>query len=442
MNQKVNLLNQLLKKLRAKSTPGFLKKSLLEDIHKLIKELLNSGSEKLKKAAIAAMLVLGSYSTSAQYFADPIKPFFGALGTGEFTMPALVDLDNDGDLDVLTAGYYGSFNYYENQGTQTNPSYGPIQIEPFGLDSINGILAYPTFADMDNDGDLDLFTSGEYYQYGSILYFENTGSATNPAFASPVTNPFGFQGSGNNVYVSFPEAADLDGDGDIDLLIGVYDEYYAKMFVYFENTGTPSNPVFGTGLNDPFGLVGQLQRLGVPRLVDIDNDGDLDLFTTDEYDPGTEIAPLGYLENIGSATSPNFAPITFNAFGIKDTANYIAFPSFGDIDNDGDLDMIVGEYLDPTSSIYYYENLGTNNAISELDKSSIKIYPNPTQEWINAELDGPSSIEITDLQGKVILNERINGNLFRKNLSHFPKGVYFLRVYSALESKTVKFVKN
>lgn len=440
MNNKIKDLNQLVQEYKANNTPHFLKNSLLVRIQNIIREFIQSGSQKLRKAAIAAMLIIGSYQGSAQFFADPVKPFYGAVGTSEFNLPYLVDLDNDGDLDVFSAGYYGSFSYFENTGNATNPSYGSPQFSPFGLDSIQGILAYPTFADMDNDGDLDLITSGEYYSYGSILYFENIGNANSPNFAAPQTNPFGFQSAGNDVYITFPEAADLDGDGDVDLLVGTYDSYYTKMFVYYENTGTQQTPVFSTGLNDPFGLLGQLSRFGVPRLVDIDNDGDLDLFSADEYGAYYK-AEIAYFENTGTTFNPSFANLVHSPFGIKDTARYIAFPAFGDVDNDGDMDMIVGEYYDPLSSLYFYENIGVD-AISEQNLISLEVYPNPTTEWVNVELNGDKNIiELTDANGKLIFREESQSKLYQRNLSSLESGVYFIKVRGEMESKTIKLVK-
>ncbi|MCK9399063.1 MAG: T9SS type A sorting domain-containing protein [Bacteroidales bacterium] len=102
--------------------------------------------------------------------------------------------------------------------------FSPPQENPFGLTHAE-YFAIPEFADIDNDGDLDLF-EGVYY--GNMLYYENTGTATTPAFASPLTNPFGLVPT---YYNSLPAFADLDGDGAEDLLVG---EYLGN-FQYFEN---------------------------------------------------------------------------------------------------------------------------------------------------------------------------------------------------------------
>ena len=81
-----------------------------------------------------------------------------------------------------------------------------------------------------------------------MQYFENTGSASNPQFAEAQTNPFGLL---SNDLLAFPAFANLDGDGDIDLMVG---GYYGTL-KYFENTGSVSNPQFAEALSNPFGLV-------------------------------------------------------------------------------------------------------------------------------------------------------------------------------------------
>ena len=79
-----------------------------------------------------------------------------------------------------------------------------------------GSSSAPSFADLDGDGDLDAVV-GEFD--GHLLYFENTGSATAPAFTARTgaANPFNGVDVGN---FSTPSFADLDGDGDLDAVVG------------------------------------------------------------------------------------------------------------------------------------------------------------------------------------------------------------------------------
>ena len=96
---------------------------------------------------------------------------------------------------------------------------------PFGLSSVGG-NPHPAFVDIDNDGDLDAFIGdGD----GDTFFFRNTGSASSPAFAAPIVNPFGLADVGNYSYTAF---VDIDCDGDPDAFIG----NSAGDTFYFENT--------------------------------------------------------------------------------------------------------------------------------------------------------------------------------------------------------------
>ena len=133
------------------------------------------------------------------------NPFDG-IAVGDDAHIVLVDLDGDGDLDAFAAGNDGSLPYYENTGTATNPTFGSPVTNPFGLTSW-GDEADPTFADLDGDGDLDAFVG---YTDGNTRYFENTGSASSPSFAAGFENPFGLVDVGSE---SAPTFVDIDGDG-------------------------------------------------------------------------------------------------------------------------------------------------------------------------------------------------------------------------------------
>src|SRR5262249_39765125 len=137
---------------------------------------------------------------------------------GASSAPALADLDADGDPDLVAGEDLGTLRYYENTGEALHPRYAA---RTDAANPVNGRdvgdKAKPAFGDLDGDGDIDLLVGRHS---GDFDYFANTGNARTPAFTAGVANPFGLAGVGSTD--SAPALADLDGDGDLDLLVGRY----------------------------------------------------------------------------------------------------------------------------------------------------------------------------------------------------------------------------
>ncbi len=144
---------------------------------------------------------------------------------------------------------------------------------------------------------------------------------------------------------SAPAFADLDNDGDFDLLIG---ENAGVSYAY-ENTGSASSPVWTakTAWNAPdVGLDAK------PAFADLDNDGDYDLLIGE-----TGGISYGY-ENTGTASSPVWTAKT--AWNTPDVGTFTS-PTFADLDNDGDFDLLIGENAGVS---YAYENTGSASFLS------------------------------------------------------------------------------
>ncbi|MBK7949023.1 MAG: VCBS repeat-containing protein [Deltaproteobacteria bacterium] len=257
---------------------------------------------------------------------------------GALTRPALGDLDGDGDPDLLAGEQDGSFDYLENLSggllLRTGAS-NPLASASPGSDG------RPAFGDLDGDGDADVVVGADD---GTLRYFANTGSASNPLYVerTGAANPLAGQDVG---LAAAPALADLDGDGDLDLVVGESD----GIFNDYRNTGSPTAPAFAlrTGAANP--LNGQsVGSLSSPALGDLDHDGDPDLVA------GELDGVLDYYENTGTTAAPAFvlrlgvgSPVDGIDVGSRSA------PDLGDADDDGDLDLLVGTSL---GTFVLYEN--------------------------------------------------------------------------------------
>ncbi len=346
-------------------------------IKQLTERLGNVNPTFFTKAFATVAVVLGTSVVSiAQSFqaSAPVDSAFGLnmpTGVGYYC-PRLVDIDDDGDLDLFYAAgssFNANFYFHENLGTSCAPKFdSTYSTNPFSIDPT--IVVHNSagsmnldFVDIDNDGDMDLFCGD--YDTGNIYFFENSGTPNLAQFDSPVINPFNIPPGGSTQYLSLT-FVDLDGDGDMDLTSG---DYYGG-FDYYENTGNIDSASFPVASYiAPFGN-GSSYVNGCsdthPAYSDIDNDGDLDLFLGHYTGAANE---LWFTENIGSSTAPQFtyhqtietAPFNFQNAGIH---GWQAI-EFADIDGDGDEDMFIGEEGSNKGILFY-----------ELDRNGNTL-PNP-----------------------------------------------------------------
>jgi hypothetical protein len=288
-------------------------------------------------------------------------------GTVHYVMPSYVD----DKLRVLSPGV--EYLDFAHSGTQQKVAlpispkfYSPIGNQPRGPKVRHNQWRY---VDFDGDGALDLVVGIEDWSnygwddawdkdgnwtngklHGFVFVFRNDGTTESPRYAEPVKINAG--GQPIDVYgCPSPNFEDFDGDGDLDLICGEF----LDGFIYFENIGTRTEPVYATGrrltTTDGSPLTMDLQMI-VPIAIDWDRDGDIDLIV------GDEDGRVALVENTGKLNpdrTPQFLPPRYfqqEADTLKSGA--LATPVAYDWDGDGDYDILSGNtagYID------FFENL-------------------------------------------------------------------------------------
>lgn len=437
--KKISRLKKLMRKLKYATIGNhylYNKKKIyknIREIQRLVAQLRRLKTYDTVKIVGAACVILASFSSSvkAQTFAPVQNSPFNLQSTGFGGTVGGCDLDSDGDIDLLAGEYNTPTYYFENGGTSSSPAFNAPQTGQFGIAGNSDNVDKFEFVDIDNDGDFDIFSqhSGAYNEFG---YYENTGSNTSPSFAASVSNPFGL--STIQCYDFECAFADIDNDGDFDVFAKER-VYGTKGLMYFENIGSASSPSFATGVSNPFNIdLNSINIPGGPDLGDLDNDGDLDIMLGDYY------GAFFYFENTGTVNSPNFSAPTSNPFGLTTTGGHSS-PFIVDIDGDGDLDVFSGS-TNGIIKFYENTSSGGATDISELSKKAINIYPNPNKGIFTIDILGESSFsfEIIDLLGRSVILSGIGLNSSQSvDVSQLPAGTYTVKllIKNKVEHKTL-----
>jgi hypothetical protein len=278
-----------------------------------------------------------------------------------------LDYDGSGVQDLIIGDVaYSNMNLLINGGTAPNTNSLMISVDPaFPSNSTPiAINLFPAayFVDVDFDGKKDLLVAPNAKNISenekSIWKYKNTGTQTSANFVFE-TKAFLQQDMIEHGTASVPFLVDIDNDGLKDLFVSNFYAYKPTLnkesrIAYYKNTGTLNNPKFTLIDSDFINLSTLNYGFKIsPSFGDLDNDGKIDILL------GLENGTLIFYKNNSSSSSLTFAPPVLNYtdnLGAIISAGQYATPQIFDLDNDGKLDLIVGK---KTGELMYYKNIGS-----------------------------------------------------------------------------------
>ena len=381
-------------------------------------------------------------------------------------LPAIMDHDDDGDLDIITFTETASTLYrFEGQtpcGLDlecTNRCYGMLaeaaennalfigeefecafNVENPGMTTVDaartGLHAGGalTSLQLEPGGPKDLLISDVTYPEALAVVLEVGPSSLDSATFVDPAFPSALYGDQAVNLPRFPAAfhLDVDQDGVRDLLFSPnipLETNDDESVHFFRNTGTEEAPswefITDTYLQD--GMI-DLGRGAYPSLHDFDGDGLLDLAVANkERYEGVDQTPaaVAAFRNVGNPTDPQFQLVDLDWIALADYQIESPCPAFGDLDDDGDLDVLVGDEL---GRIHEFTNVAPAGAWPEFTLTALSIPEAASGEAIDVgqfatpqlhDMDGDGDLDMVvgEKNGTLTLFERTSVGAWSKYVS-------------------------
>ncbi len=352
---------------------------------------------------------------------------------GENSVPAIADLDGDGDMDFLLAAnghwngdvFTGYIIEFDNNGTIENPSFKISTKDYINIASLNLINPKINLVDYDGDSAVDLIYTGmdlQSFKPVSWLLLNQANAGEPLAFS--LDNKQNIQLPSTMTIGDSPTFFDVDMDGNIDLLIGKKN----GALEHHRNDGNGNfslvDPEF-LGISRDFSL----ERINlVSSIGDIDSNGKADIITTDYSSTGRIY--FDFQSHLGAEPDPIDISYKNKLTGMDESLRFDlqSWVASADFFNQGTESLLIGGVR---GGLQFYQNLSTGDPGGDENKIEVKIYPNPifNTSGLNIKSNQDVTIELVSVLGQIV-KEPFDVKKFTAyniDVAHLRNGAYILK---------------
>lgn len=386
------------------------------------------------------------------------------IDLGTRAVPNLVDIDADGDADLIVAtsgnlGTSGNNNdrlfFYKNIGTTSYPVFELVDSNFANLSQLSTGLfaAHPTFGDINGDGKPDLLI-GE--GNGNLVFFKNESTGNSLSFELVNRNWFGIL---NGTYAT-PQFIDFDKDGLLDIICGQAN----GTVQYYKNTGTVTTPQFATiptidslgkictrETKPVLGFNSNMDALGysTPHILDIDGDNVWDMacgsingqvYIYKGVKPFKDSVATRVINTFGDEQTTQQSSLFNKRFGVRNTV------TSAKLNSDSFPDLILGTLSG--GLIYLSTKPSPVNGVNDfkVNNKAIELYPNPASTSfslkLNEQLTSDATYTLHDLMGRKIKEGELRNTDTEPTIAtdDIPAGLFLFKLTTSKWQATQRIV--